>query len=88
MIKMVFILIFITACCLLYLTQKHQNWRRKSLAKKPWRILGFITLFISLCGFLSVYSTGAALFVWFVLLMVIFGILPFLTLIKPKGNQE
>ena len=88
MIKFTLMLIFIGGCGVIYLTQKHQNWLNKPLVKKPWRYLGYIALSLSLLGFLSIYSTSAAVFVWVALLMLIFAILPFLTLIKLKRQQK
>jgi len=88
MITFALILMFISGCVAIYLTQKHQNWLKKSLVIKPWRYLGYIALSLSLFGFFSIYSTGAAVFVWFALLMLIFAILPFLTLIKLNRRQK
>ena len=88
MIKFALILMFISGCSVIYLTQKHQNWLKKPLDKKPWRYIGYLTLLFSLYGFLSIYSTGAAVFVWFSLLMFIFATLPFLTLIKLNRLQN
>jgi len=88
MIKITLMLIFISGCCAIYLTQKHQNWLKKGLPKRPWRYIGYLALLTSFIGCLYFYSASAAIFVWIALLMLIFGIIPFLSLTIGKVNQK
>lgn len=88
MIELGLLIIFIAGCCVVYLTQKHQNWLEKSLTKTPWRYLGYMALGVSLWGFVTLYTANMAVFMWLFLLMLIFGTLPFLTLLKPKVKQK
>ncbi|KPH65428.1 hypothetical protein AMS58_06020 [Pseudoalteromonas porphyrae] len=74
----VFLIFSILGCCFLYLTNKHQGALINTLAVKPWRILGYFFLFVSLLGWLWLFTISNAIFTWVVINMVTLGCAPLL----------
>ncbi len=74
-------------CCLLYLSNKNQGWLAEAMSSRPWRIMGWIFIFSALIGWLKVLNTSTALFTWMVSLMLIFGVLPFISLLLNRTKQ-
>jgi len=73
-------------CAVLYLTHRHQGWLARPLAA-PWRGAGALALLLALILSLRTYSAPTALFLWSVLAMLAFSLLPFATLLKPERRH-
>ncbi|WP_133179347.1 hypothetical protein [Shewanella decolorationis] len=84
MLKLVFLLSTLVACLLFYLTNKQQKLLASSLPKQPWRLLAYGMTVASLIGWLSLFTLGAAIFIWIALLMLLSGLVPFISLIGRK----
>jgi hypothetical protein len=83
-LKLVFLLSTLVACLLFYLTNKQQKLWASSLPKRPWRLLAYGMTVASLIGWLSLFTLGAAIFIWIALLMLLSGLVPFISLIGRK----
>jgi len=83
-LQLVFLLSTLVACLLFYLTNKQQKLFASSLPKRPWRLLAYGMAVGSLIGWLSLFTLGAAIFIWIALLMLLSGLVPFISLIGRK----
>lgn len=82
-----FVVLILAACALLYLSHRHQGWLAQPLPSKPWRALGALLLLAALaCAFLC-FSALTAVLVWLTMPMLVFGILPFFSLLIPRGER-
>jgi hypothetical protein len=87
MLPVLSFLLTLAGCSLLYLSHRHQGWLRQPLAAVPARIAGAAGLLLALlCAALS-FSPLTAFFAWLVMQMLIFGLLPFLSLLRPPHEQ-
>ncbi|NMD51615.1 hypothetical protein HG547_08165 [Shewanella sp. DNRA4] len=84
MLQLISVLATLLACLLFYLTNKQQKLLASSLPKRPWRLLAYGMAVASLIGWLSLFTLGAAIFIWIALLMLLSGLVPFISLIGRK----
>ncbi|PWF63160.1 hypothetical protein CBX96_11735 [Shewanella sp. BC20] len=84
MLQLIFLLSTLTACLLCYLTNKQQKRLARPLPKRPWRLLAYGLALASLIGWLSLFTFSAAIFLWIALLMLLSGLVPFMSLIGRK----
>ncbi|AUD58064.1 hypothetical protein Q4Q54_20640 [Shewanella sp. SP2S2-4] len=84
MLQLIFLLSTLLACLLFYLTNKQQKLFASSLPKRPWRLLAYGVAFVSLIGWLSLFTLSAAIFIWLALLMLLMGLVPFISLFGRK----
>ena len=84
MLQLIFLLSTLLACLLFYLTNKQQKLFASSLPKRPWRLLAYGVAFVSLIGWLSLFTLSAAIFIWLALLMLFMGLVPFISLFGRK----
>lgn len=84
MLQLIFLLSTLLACLLFYLTNKQQKLFASSLPKRPWRLLAYGVAFVSLIGWLSLFTLSAAIFIWLALLMLLMGLMPFISLFGRK----
>nr|WP_211164597.1 hypothetical protein [Shewanella sp. DNRA4] len=82
--QLISVLATLLACLLFYLTNKQQKLLASSLPKRPWRLLAYGMAVASLIGWLSLFTLGAAIFIWIALLMLLSGLVPFISLIGRK----
>lgn len=87
-----FVLLTLAACCLLYLSHRHQGWLAQPLppaVARPVRAAGFALLALALlCSWWS-FAPLAAVFAWMVLSMMVFSVLPFTALLrKPARGRD
>lgn len=84
MLQLIFLLSTLLACLLFYLTNKQQKLFASSLPKRPWRLLAYGVAFVSLIGWLSLFTLSAAIFIWLALMMLLMGLVPFISLFGRK----
>lgn len=81
MLQLLLVLGTVLACLCLYLSNKQQNVLAKALPKRPWRSLAYGLSLGCLLGWLYIFTLSAAIFTWLALLMLLTGLVPFLSLI-------
>lgn len=81
MLQLLLVLGTVLACLCLYLSNKQQNVLAKALPKRPWRSLAYGLFLGCLFGSLYIFTLSAAIFTWLALLMLLTGLVPFLSLI-------
>ena len=81
-----FLLSHLGGCAVLYLTHRHQGWLAQPLGSL-WREAGALALLLALALSLRLYAAPAALFLWSVLAMLAFSLLPFVTLLLPERRH-
>ncbi|WP_249553032.1 hypothetical protein [Shewanella sp. 8A] len=84
MLQLISVLATLLACLLFYVTNKQQKLFASSLPKRPWRLLAYGFAFASLLGWLSLFTLSAAIFIWLALLMLLTGLVPFISLFGRK----
>lgn len=84
MLQLISLLATLLACLLFYVTNKQQKLFASSLPKRPWRLLAYAFAFASLLGWLSLFTLSAAIFIWLALLMLLTGLVPFVSLLGRK----
>ncbi|MDC8758406.1 hypothetical protein [Janthinobacterium fluminis] len=82
-----FVVLILAACCLLYLSHRHQGWLAQPLAARPWRWVGLLLLLLALACGLRSFSTIAAVFAWLAIPMLVFSVLPFFSLLIQRGRR-
>lgn len=80
------VLLMLLAVALIYLSCRQQAVLARPIAVAPWRYLAYMLLFTTFCGWQVVLAPAAACFWWLLLLGAMFGILPFLSLLKPAHH--
>lgn len=76
-----FYVLTLLGCALLYLSHRHQAWLRAPLRALPARLGGAALLLLALpCG-LHFLGAATTVFVWLVLQMLAFGLFPFIALL-------
>lgn len=90
---MVSLFLCIISTSLIYLASPNQIWLDKNsyLSKKSTltlRYLGLFGLVLSLIFAIQGVSVLSAVFIWLTAIMLLFGILPFLGLLKPKTPTQ
>lgn len=80
MMKLLFLLLTVTACALLYLSHRHQAWLAQPLPQTPWRYAGIALLLLAPVVGAQAYSTAASVFAWLVISMLTLSLLPFFSL--------
>lgn len=83
-----FFLFNLAGCCLLYLSHRHQGWLAQPLAPVPARAGGVLVLLLSLACGLATFSAITALFAWLAAAMLVFSLLPFLSLMIKRSKRE
>lgn len=78
-----FLLLDIAGCCLLYLSHRHQGWLAQPIGPLG-AATGALALLLALAAACAVLSPLAAVFAWIVVSMLAFSLLPFATLLKGK----
>lgn len=78
-----FLLLDIAGCCLLYLGHRHQGWLAQPLGPLG-TAAGVLALLLALAAACSALSPLAAVFAWIVVSMLAFSLLPFASLLKGK----
>jgi hypothetical protein len=87
MLPVLALLLTLAGCSLLYLSHRHQGWLRQPLPAVSARVAGVAVLLLALvCAGFS-FSPLTAFFVWVVMLMLIFSLLPFLSLLRPRDER-
>ena len=81
-----FLLSHLGGCAVLYLTHRHQGWLARPLGGL-WRLAGALALLLALALSLRLYAAPAALFLWSVLAMLAFSLLPFVTPLLPERRH-
>lgn len=81
-----FLLSHLGGCAALYLTHRHQGWLARPLGGL-WRLAGALALLLALALSLRLYAAPAALFLWSVLAMLAFSLLPFVTPLLPERRH-
>lgn len=76
-----FYLLTLAACAVLYLSHRHQGWLAQPLPAAPARVIGGLLLLAALACGLHYFSVVAALFAWLAMAMLGFSLLPFLSLL-------
>ncbi|WP_417763429.1 hypothetical protein [Shewanella sp.] len=76
------LLLMLIGVALLYLSSKHQALLPQAIAVAPWRYLAYMLLLCSLCGWHIVLTPAAAFFWWLLVLSMMFGTLPLISLCK------
>lgn len=74
---MMFLLLTLIGCVLLYLSHPRQGWLANAIAPKPWRYLGFGLLTLALVCGLNHFSTITAICGWLAISLLCFSLLPF-----------
>lgn len=64
---------------IIYLTNKHQGLKKKSLPKK-WRTVGCVFWLLALLSWLQVYVLSAAFFIWLFIISIMLICTPLITL--------
>ena len=77
------VLLMLLAVALIYLSCRQQTLLTAPISVAPWRYLAYMLLLITFCGWQLVLAPAAAVFWWLLLLGAMFGLLPFLSLLKP-----
>jgi hypothetical protein len=86
MLTCLVLLLTLAGCGLLYLSHRHQGWRRRPLPAVPARAGGALLLVLALaCAFVC-FSPLTAVLVWLLMQMLIFGLLPFLSLLRRRDE--
>jgi hypothetical protein len=78
-----FLLLDIAGCCLLYLGHRHQGWLARPIGPLG-AAAGALALLLALACACIALSPLAALFAWIVVSMLAFSLLPFAALLKVK----
>jgi nicotinamide riboside transporter PnuC len=86
---MIFLFFSLTllACSLLYLSHKHQRCLVQPLSVRPWRTIAVLILILALFCATQAFSMATAIFAWLASIMLIFSLLPFISLLL-KGNSR
>ncbi|XLZ69915.1 hypothetical protein ABT364_25840 [Massilia sp. SR12] len=79
-----FLLLDIAGCCLLYLSHRHQGWLAQPIGPLG-ATTGALALLLALAAACAVLSPLAAVCAWLVLSMLVFSLLPFGSLLKGKA---
>lgn len=81
--------LFITclAVTFIYLSNEHQAMIKYTLSKKI-RIVGYFCWLCALAFWLEILTTSAAIFMWLLTSVVLFILLPLLSLCKSKGGTS
>ena len=74
----------LAGCCLLYLSHRHQGWLRQPLPAVPARTGGGLLLLLALLCAHFCFHPLTALFAWLAMQMLVFGLLPFFSLLRPR----
>jgi hypothetical protein len=85
-LTVLYLMFHLGGCAVLYLTHRHQGWLARPLGSL-WRIPGVLALLLALGLALRLYAAPAALFLWSVLAMLAFSLLPFVTLLLPERRH-
>lgn len=72
---------------ILYITNKHQHFIRKPLAKL-WRIISYLCCLAALVIWLQLLAVSAAVFIWFFTAISALIVIPLIALIKPQGRVK
>lgn len=75
-----FVMLLMAGACVLYLSHRHQCWLAQPLTP-IWRLIGLGLLILALgCG-LQYFTPIVAVFMMLVVLMLLWGLLPFVSLL-------
>lgn len=84
MLPILAFLLTLGGCSLLYLSHRHQGWLQQPLPAMPARVAGVAGLLLALvCAAIS-FSPLTAFFAWLAMQMLVFSLLPFLSLLRPR----
>jgi len=86
--NIVFLLLCVSACSLLYASHTHQGLLPRPLAAQPWRAIGCALLALSLMSALQCFSTITAICTWLATILLSFSLLPFASLLIKKNQRE
>ncbi|MGW8394222.1 hypothetical protein [Pseudoduganella sp. HUAS MS19] len=78
-----FLLLDIAGCCLLYLSHRHQGWLAQPIGPLG-AAAGVLALLLALASACIALTPLAAAFAWTVTSMLVFSLLPFASLLKGK----
>jgi hypothetical protein len=81
-----FISVLSCACIVLYLTHPNQIWLKTTLDKK-WRLLGWGLTIVSFIIALMIWPIDTSIYLFLTFIMLVFGLLPFIPLLKRKGEE-
>ncbi|MEN0035910.1 MAG: hypothetical protein AAGC78_02530 [Cellvibrio sp.] len=86
----IFGLLLLAGAVLLYLSHSHQRWLANPLSAWPSRVAGCLLLLAGLYCALLAFSVVTAIFATLVLLMLYWGLLPFIALtpLVPQRADE
>ncbi len=79
-----FLLLDLAGCCLLYLSHRHQGWLAQPIGPLG-AAAGALALLLALAAACLTLSPLAAVFAWTVVSMLAFSLLPFASLLKGKS---
>lgn len=85
-----FSLLILAGATLLYLSHSHQRWLANPLSAVPARVVGCLLVIAGLYCALLAFSVVTAIFATLVLLMLFWGLLPFIALtpLVPQRADE
>ena len=80
-----FFILTVAGCTVLYLAQRQQNWLPQALASHTgWTIYLLMQLLAVFCA-ARVWSALTIVFAWLLISMCSFSLLPFLRLLRPAS---
>jgi len=82
----VFISVLSCACIVLYLSHPNQTWLKQALNKK-WRSLGWGLMLASVILAVMIWPVETSIYLILTFIMLILGLLPFIPLLKNKGDE-
>ena len=85
---LLFFMLILAACSVLYLSHRHQGCLPQPLAAKPWRPIGWLLLLLALACGLRTFSVITAVFAWLTIAMLVFSVLPFFSLLVNKNRGQ
>ena len=85
---LLFFILILAGCSVLYLSHRHQGCLPQALASKPWRPIGWLLLLLALACGLRTFSAITAVFAWLTIAMLAFSVLPFFSLLLNKNRRR
>lgn len=85
---MLFLSLTLAGCVLLYLSHRNQQWFAQRFPVLPLRIAGVVMALGGAFAAASYLPVNAAMFAWLVLMMLVIGLLPFVSLLRTEPVQR
>lgn len=85
--SLLFLILGIAGCAVLYLSHRHQGWLRQPLPVTS-RFAGAALLGTSLAAALAAWAPLTAVLAWLMLAMLAWGLLPFVSLLLEHRHER